>query len=103
MRNMIKQLILPFFLFLMLLVLAGCGGDVELMTSGLTKSGLPANQAAAFAEKMSKSVKKGPYNYMAKLMDAGISEKDAVNKTRRKYGAEFKQAMQEAREETVQE
>ena len=86
----------------MSLCLTGCGGrDVETMTSGLQKSGLPTAQATAFAEALKKGVKKDPYNYLARLMDAGIPEKDAINKTRRKYGAEFKSALSKIRAETI--
>jgi hypothetical protein len=50
---------------------------------------------------MSKTVEAGPYNYMAKLMNAGVDEKTAVNRTRRKYGAEFLAPMKKARAECV--
>lgn len=82
-----------------LLAMAGCGEstDVELMKTGLARSGLPADQAACFAEKMGKTVKGEPYNYMAKLMSEGLDERGAVNKARRKFGAEFKTPMEEAR------
>lgn len=82
-----------------LLALGGCGEspDVELMKAGLARSGMPADQAACFAEEMGKTVKGEPYNYMAKLMREGMSEKEAVNKARRKFSAEFKKPMNEAR------
>jgi hypothetical protein len=81
-----------------LIALSGCGApDVEQMKAGLAKSGMPAPQAACFAEKMSKTVKGEPYNYIAKLMNAGMAEKEAVQKARRKFGADFKTGMEEAR------
>jgi hypothetical protein len=82
-----------------LLAVAGCGEspDVEMMKAGLARSGMPADQANCFAEKMSETVDGEPYNYMARLMKEGLDEKSAVNKTRRKYTAEFKGPMQEAR------
>lgn len=91
---------LPFFA---LLALAGCSEspDVELMKAGLGRSGIPADQAACFAEKMSQGVKGEQYNYLAKLMNEGMAEKEAVGKVRRKYGAEFKTAMEEARKACV--
>jgi hypothetical protein len=80
-------------------VLAGCGEspDVEKMKAGLAKTGMPADQAACFAEKMSETVDGEQYNYMSALMNEGVSEKDAVNKTRRKYSADFKTPMEKAR------
>lgn len=82
-----------------LLALAGCGEspDVEKMKAGLAKSGIPAEQAACFAEKMGKSIKGEPYNYMAKLMNEGVEEREAVKKARRKFSADFKAGMEEAR------
>ncbi len=88
---------------LALLALGGCGEspDVELMKAGLARSGMPADQAACFAEKMEKTVKGEPYNYMARLMNEGLSEREAVGKTRRKFTAEFKTPMEEARKACV--
>jgi hypothetical protein len=98
----IKRLALPLLLLLMLLILSGCPSkDVEQMKAGLVKSGMPEAQAELFAEQMSKTVEAGPYNYMAKLMNAGVDEKTAVNRTRRKYGAEFLAPMKKARAECV--
>lgn len=93
------------FLLAGLFVLAGCGGspDVELMKEGLVRSGIPADQAACFAEKMSKTVDGEPYNYMAALMKEGVDEKSAANKTRRKYSADFKKPMREARKDCVKD
>ncbi len=62
---------------------------------------MPADQAACFAEKMGKSVKGEPYNYIANLMNEGMDEKEAVNTARRKFTAEFKKPMNEAREACV--
>ena len=89
----------PILMFLTLLIVAGCGKspDVELMKAGLVRSGMPAGQAACFAEKMSKTVKGEPYNYMAAVMNEGLDERTAVNKARRKFGPEFKTPMEEAR------
>jgi len=89
---------------LFLVILTGCGKspDVELMISGLVRTGMPQGQADCFAEKMSKTVKGEPYNYMAALMKEGMDERGAVNKTRRKYTAEFTTPMREARKACVQ-
>jgi hypothetical protein len=86
-------------LFLLVpLILAGCAGrNVERMKEGLVKTGLPADQAECYAREMSKTVNAEPYNYMAELMIAGADEKSAVNKARRKYTADFKDAMEKAR------
>ncbi|MDP0494995.1 MAG: hypothetical protein Q7Q73_02185 [Verrucomicrobiota bacterium JB024] len=90
----------PLLLGLLLAVpflLAGCGPKVNEMKAGLIKSGMPADQAECYAEEM-KGMDSGPYNYMAKLLNAGVSESDAINKTRRKYGADFKAEVEKARE-----
>jgi hypothetical protein len=79
-------------------VLAGCESpDVEKMKAGLAKTGMPADQATCFAEKMSDAVDGEQYNYMAALMNEGVSEREAVNKTRRRYSADFKASMEKAR------
>ncbi len=86
-----------------LAALTGCGEspDVEKMKAGLVRSGLPADQAACFAEKMSETVGGEPYNYMAALMGEGLNEREAVTKTRRKFGAEWLTPMREARKTCV--
>ncbi len=99
MKLKLYYLALPLIVF----ALVGCGSkDVEQMKAGLVKSGMPADQAACFAEGMKKEIKADPYNYMAKLMVAGETEKEAVNRTRRKYGADFKAPMAKAREACVE-
>jgi hypothetical protein len=71
-------------------VLAGCESpDVEKMKAGLAKTGMPADQATCFDGEQ--------YNYMAALMNEGVSEREAVNKTRRRYSADFKASMEKAR------
>lgn len=72
------------------------------MKAGLVKSGMPAEQAECFARQMRKTVDAEPYNYMAELMNAGSDEKTAVNKARRKYGADFKESMEKARAACVE-
>ncbi len=85
------------------LVLIGCGPDVEKMETGLAKSGLPAGQAKCLAEKADElGVDKNIYEYIANLLNEGVAEKDAVNKARRKYGADFKGPYQDARKACVQ-
>ncbi len=77
----------------------GCGSpDVELMKTGLVKSGRDAASAQCFAEAMDKEgVKADPFNYAAKLMNEGMKEREAFNKARRKYGAEFLTPVRKAR------
>jgi hypothetical protein len=91
------------FLLLLTVLLAGCGPspNVDAMKVGLAKSGLPADQAACFAEAASKTVKGEPYNYLADLLNAGVKESEAVSKTRRKYSADFKDPLDKARDECV--
>ena len=83
--------------------LSACGEspDAEKMKAGLQKSGMEAAPAACFADKWAESAKGEIYNYVAALMAEGASEKDAVNRARRKYGADFKTDMEEARESCV--
>jgi len=103
-KNKIKQKVcLAFLLLCAALFLSACGEspDVDSMTSGLVKSGIASDQAACFAASMEKTIKGEPYNYMASLMNKGETEKNAVNKTRRKHGADFKDAMGEARKACV--
>lgn len=81
--------------------LTGCGPDVESMQQGLVKSGLPVNQASCYAEKAAEDTPKDAYEYVANFLNAGVSEKDAINKARRKYGADFKTPLGEARKACV--
>lgn len=83
-------------------LLAGCGPKVDRMKEGLRKSGMSAAQAECYAQQLSKSAETGPYNYMAELLNAGVNEKEAANKARRKYGAEFKEAVDTARKACAQ-
>lgn len=87
-----------------LAAVSGCGEspNVETMKVGLARSGLTPEQAGCFAEKMAGDVNGETYNYMAKLMKEGASERDAVNKARRKYSADFKAPMEKARSACVQ-
>lgn len=87
-----------------MMITAGCGEspDVELMKKGLARSGMPAAQADCFATAMDGTVEGETYNFLARLMNEGMSERDAVNRTRRKYSADFKTPMQEARAGCVQ-
>ncbi len=101
---MMKKMIgctLPLFA---LLLIGGCGKspDAELMKTGLIKSGMPADQADCMAEALKKTAKGEPYNYMAKLMNDGMTEREAFNKARRKFGADFRGAVQDARAACVQ-
>lgn len=100
---MMKKMIGCTLSLVALSALAGCGKspDVELMKAGLAKSGMPSDQAACMAEAMGKTAKGEPYNYMAKLMNEGMTEKEAFNKARRKFGVEFRTAVQDARDACV--
>ena len=88
-----------------LLLLAGCGEspDVDSMKNGLTKSGMPTKQAVCFSQAMSKTLDGKIYNNLATLLNQGETEKNAVNKTRRKFGAEFKVPLEKARKGCVKE
>lgn len=90
-------------LLLLTVLLAGCGPspNVDTMKTGLVKAGMPADQASCYAEAASKTVKGEPYNFLADLLSTGLSEDEAVNKTRRKYSADFKEPLKEARAKCV--
>lgn len=86
----------------MVLTLTGCGPDVEKMSAGLAKSGMPADQAQCLAQKAADlGMDKEPYEYIAALLNEGVSEKDAVNKARRKFGADFKTPYGDAKDACV--
>lgn len=78
------------------MMLSGCGGDQGKMEKGLVRSGMEAGKAKCLAEKMAGTVKGETYDYLAGLLNEGVAEREAVNKTRRKYGADFKSQMEEA-------
>lgn len=71
--------------------------DSAMMSSGLTKSGMPVALANCMAEAMSESIDAEVFNSLAALLDKGVAEKEAVNRTRRKFGAEFRTPMNKAR------
>ena len=85
-----------------LLLLVGCGEspDIAKMEAGLVSSGTGAAEAKCFAAAMSdQGVKGEPYNYLANLLTKGFAEQEAINKTRRRFGADFKTPMRKARKE----
>lgn len=86
-------------LFFGMLLFTGCGEspDVPAMKEGLVRSGMPEDEADCFAEKLGDTVAGEAYNYMSALMGEGVDEKDAITKARRKYGAEFRSGVTEAR------
>ncbi len=90
-------------LLLLTVLLAACGPspNVDAMKAGLTKSGMPVDQATCYAEAASKTVKGEQYNYIADLLNSGIAENEAVSKTRRKYSADFKEPLDKARAECI--
>lgn len=88
-------------LALALSTFSGCGEspDVVKMKGGLMRSGMSDAEATYVAETMSKSVDAEQFNYAAALMAAGIDEKSAFNKTRRKFGEDYdREAIKEAKE-----
>ena len=95
MNRWIKKSLLPLAL---LALLSGCSRpDEAAMQSGLMKSGMDTVQAECMAQSLKKNVKTDAYNYMANMMVAGLSEKEAANKTRRKFGGDFKSGLNTAR------
>jgi len=89
-------------LFCASLLLTGCeSADVDLMKSGLVRGGMDSSQASCYAEKAGDAVDGETYNYIAKLMAEGVEESQAINKARRKFGAEFKKPLKEARDACV--
>lgn len=105
METTTQRLSRPLFggtLLLATLFLAGCGPKVDRMQAGLVKSGMPAAQAECFARQLGKSADTDAYNYVAELLNAGLDEKEAFNKARRKFGADIKAAADDARKACVQ-
>ena len=83
-------------------LLTGCeSADIDLMKTGLVKGGMDQAKASCYAEKAGESVDGEIYNYIAKLIDQGVEERKAVNKARRKFGADFKTPLEEARDACV--
>ena len=87
-----------------LMMFSGCGGspDVPSMKEGFMRSGMSAEQADCLAEKMSDTLPGKQYNFMANLMKEGLNEREAFTRARRKYGAEFREGMAEARKACVE-
>ncbi len=87
----------------LVLPMAGCGesANVDLMKQGLTRNGLPADQAICYAENLDGKIKGEIYNFIAALMNEGITEKDSINRARRKFGADFKTPLEEVRNSCV--
>jgi hypothetical protein len=76
------------------LFLSACGtADVDGMQKGLAKGGMSAASAKCYANALKEVIGVDEYNNLAKLMQEGSSLTEAVKKTRRKFGAEFKTAM----------
>lgn len=76
------------------LLLSACSApDTESMQRGLTNNGMSAAQAGCYAGVLKEIIGTEEYNYLAGLMVEGASQKDAITRTRRKYGADFKTAM----------
>lgn len=84
---------------LLLLSLAGCGEspDVEKMTTALAKSGMDSTKASCLAENWGKNAKGDVYNYISSLMAEGLDERAALNKARKKFGADYQAARKEAK------
>ncbi len=81
-------------LLVSVLFLSACGtADVEGMQKGLAKGGMSAAAAKCYANELKAMIGTQEYNNLAALMQQGASLTDAVKKTRRKFGAEFKTAM----------
>jgi hypothetical protein len=93
--NILKSSIFMAIIFFGAL-LSGCGGDKDLMEKGLVRAGKDATKAKCLAEKMAAGIKGETYDYLAKMLNEGVPERDAINKTRRKYSADFKSQIEEA-------
>lgn len=88
-----KKTMKPMRLALSLLVvsmLCGCeSAEVEKMELALTKNGWSKQQASCFAKKWADDAKGEMYNYVVRLMEEGVEDSDAFNRTRRKFGETY--------------
>ena len=77
-----------------LLLLSACSApDTEGMKQGLLSNGMTPSQAACYANNLKGIIGVDEYNNLAELMLNGADKAEAIKKTRRKFGAEFKTAM----------
>lgn len=80
------------------LMLTGCGSaDKDAMKQGLVKTGMEQTQADCYAVALADVIEADIYNNIAESLVQGSTERDAVNKARRKFGAEFKAPLNKAR------
>ena len=86
--------LLTVVLMISVLLLSACASsDVDGMRKGLIKDGMTASQAECYANNLGAVIGADEYNNLAQLMQQGVSMKDAIQKTRRKYGSDFKTKM----------
>lgn len=72
------------------LVLGACASaDTEKMMNGLAKAGLNPTQSACYSDTLRGAVSADAYNQMAEYLSAGEPLTKAINRTRRKFGADF--------------
>ena len=80
--------------------LAGCSSpDQETMKRGLAADGLTPVQASCYSNVLSNAIGADEYNYLGALLANGESRKNAIKRTRRKHGSEFKTAMNSAKQQ----
>ncbi|MEM7195162.1 MAG: hypothetical protein AAF402_09445 [Pseudomonadota bacterium] len=83
-----------------ILMLGGCEfPDKEKMNSQLVQSGMAAADAECYSNLLADAIDAKVYNEIALNMSLGETEKSAVNRARRKYGAEFKAPLEKARKD----
>ena len=98
-----KMILLVPTLFAILVALTGCErADSKKMQEGLVQGGLTMDQAECYVMSLKREVPAKLFNHMANLVAKGTSEREAVKKTRLKYGsADFRIAGKAAREQCL--
>ncbi|AFL72265.1 hypothetical protein [Thiocystis violascens] len=76
------------------LLLTACGSpDTESMRAGLQKSGLTAAQADCRSDALAGALDADAFNQIADYLNQGESFDEAAQRTRRKFGAEFREQL----------
>ena len=98
-----KMILLVPAMLVILVSMTGCErADSKKMQEGLVQGGLTMEQAECYVMSLKREVPVKQFNYMAKLVSNGRSEKEAVKKTRLRYGsAEFRLAGKAARNQCL--
>lgn len=80
------------------LLLSACGSpDTESMLAGLQKSGMGTTQARCYTDALAGALATDAFNQVATYLTQGESYDEAIKRARRKYGADFREQLSEAK------